>query len=81
MDSFIGGIPIDEEQLTFEDGIALCKHVFQCAIHKTLNGVPEEWAIFSKTHQVLEELGYATDLEELQMVLFKLNLDNIYRKV
>ncbi len=77
----VGEFPLDDKQLTFEDGITLCKHVFQCAIHKTLNGVPEEWMIFSKTHQVLSELGYVTDLEELQMVLFKLNLDNIYPKV
>jgi hypothetical protein len=70
-----------EEALTFEDGIALCKHVFQCAVHKTLNGVPEEWAIFTKTHHVLSELGCDTDMERLEGVLFKLNLDNIYKKV
>ena len=72
---------MDDEELTFEDGIALCKHIFQCAIHKTLHGVPEEWSIFYKTHQVLDELGYVTDVEELQAVLFKLNLDNVYTKV
>jgi hypothetical protein len=72
---------LDEESLTFEDGIALCKHIFQCAIHKTLNGVPEEWTIFTKTHQMLNELGCDTSMEKLEAVLFKLNLDNMYRKV
>ncbi len=43
--------------------------------------MPEEWSILYKTHQVLNELGYVTDLEELQAVLFKLNLDNVYTKV
>lgn len=77
----VGEFALDDERLTFEDGITLCKHVFQCAIHKTLNGVPEEWMIFSKTHEVLSELGFTADAEKLQLVLFKLNLDNIYPKI
>jgi hypothetical protein len=72
---------VTEEELTFEDGIALCKYIFQCAIHKTLNGVPEEWSIFYKTHQALNDLGLATDMQNLETVLFKLNLDNLYKKV
>lgn len=76
-----GNSKLAEEELTFEDGIALCKHIFQCAIHKTLNGVPEEWSIFYKTHQALNDLGLATDMQNLETVLFKLNLDNLYKKV
>ncbi|MCK5458513.1 MAG: hypothetical protein KAI20_01370 [Thermoplasmatales archaeon] len=45
-----------EELLTFEDGVLICKHIFQCAIHKTLNGVPEEWDIFFKIHEILEKI-------------------------
>lgn len=77
----MGELDLEEEPLTFEDGVALCKHIFQCAIHKTLNGVPEEWTIFMKTHQVLTDLGYDTDVRKLEEVLFKLNLDSLYRKV
>ena len=47
---------IKDEELTFEDGVLFCKHIFQCAIHRTLNGVPEQWAIFYKTHEALEKL-------------------------
>ena len=72
---------MDEEELTFEDGIALCKHIFQCAIHKTLNGVPEEWSILYRTHQMLTEIGFTNDNKALQDVLYKMNLDDIYRKI
>ena len=40
---------LEENDLTFEDGILLCKHIYQCAIHKTLNGVMEEWFWFLAT--------------------------------
>ncbi|GAF76604.1 unnamed protein product, partial [marine sediment metagenome] len=46
---------MEDENLTFEDGIVFCKHIFQCAVHKTLHGVPEEWDIFYKTHEALEK--------------------------
>jgi len=72
---------IDHETLTFEDGVLFCKHLYQCAIHKTLNGVPEEWMIFSKTHEVLENLGYRFDNKDLEKIMFKLNVDNLYKKV
>ncbi len=72
---------MDEEQLTFEDGIIFCKHLFQCAIHKTMKGVPEEWIIFFKTHSVLSDLGYTYTPEALEKVMFKLNLDDLYRKL
>jgi len=72
---------MDEEQLTFEDGIIFCKHLFQCAIHKTMKGVPEEWIIFFKTHSVLSDLGYTYNPEDLEKVMFKLNLDDLYKKL
>ena len=72
---------MDEEKLTFEDGVLFCKHVYQCAIHKTLQGVPEEWMIHYKTHELLDTLGYQFDSKNLEKVMFKLNLDNIYTKI
>jgi hypothetical protein len=77
----IGGLRIDEENLTFEDGVLLCRHLYQCAIHKTLNGVPEEWMIFYKTHTLLNELGYHFDNKDLEKVKFKLNLDDVFMKI
>jgi hypothetical protein len=77
----VGGVNIDEETLTFEDGIIFCKHLYQCAIHKTMNGDPEEWIIFYKTYDYLDKLGYHFDTKDLENVLFKLNLDNIYKKI
>ena len=72
---------MDEENLTFEDGIVCCKYLYQCAIHKTLNGVPEEWAIFYKTHDALEKLGYEFNEKELQDVLYKMNVDSLYNEM
>jgi len=72
---------IDEEKLTFEDGIMFCKYVYQCAIHKTLNGVPEEWMILYKTQELLDELGYRTNVKNLEKIMFTLNIDNIYSKL
>jgi hypothetical protein len=77
----VGGLRIDEENLTFEDGVLFCKHLYHSAIHKTLNGVPEEWMIFYKTHTLLNELGYHFDNKDLERVMFKLNLDDIYMKI
>jgi hypothetical protein len=76
-----GGFTIDDEKLTFEDGIIFCKHLYQCAIHKTMNGVPEEWIIFYKTHAFLKKLGYTSDIKDLEQVMFKLNLDDLYMKI
>ena len=77
----MGGLIIDEEKLTFEDGVIFCKHLYQCAIHKTLNGVPEEWMIFYKTHTFLNKLGYTSDIKDLENVMFKLNLDDLYMHI
>ena len=77
----MGGFILQEEELTFEDGVLFCKHIFQCAIHKTLNGVPEQWAIFYKTHEALEKLDGKLNNERLYEVLYKLNMDDIYAKM
>ena len=79
-----------EERLTFEDGVLLCKHIYQCAIHKTLHGVMEEWEIFQKTHEVLSKLDEKkiqatftslesqTNKKRLDELLFRFNMDNVY---
>lgn len=72
---------MNEENLTFEDGIILCKHIFQCAIHKTLNGVPEQWSIFFKTHEMLEKLERDINNNRLYDVLYKLNMDDVFAKI
>lgn len=43
-----------------------------------MNGVPEEWIIFYKTHSFLKKLGYTSDIKELEKVMFKMNLDDLY---
>jgi len=84
---------VDEENLTFEDGILICKHIYQCAIHKTLNGVVEEWDIFQKSHDMLRQLEsnrsevliskLANDFDHkrLDELLFKFNIDNVYATI
>ena len=84
---------MDEEQLTFEDGVLLCKHIYQCAIHKTLHGVMEEWEILEKTHDMLGKLKQQKSDEmlnklesqfgkkRLDELLFKFNIDNIYTTI
>ena len=77
------------ENLTFEDGILLCKHIYQCAIHKTLQGVIEEWQIYEKTHGLLKEVEDQKtalkarsisqfDKRRLDEILFHLDMDNVY---
>ena len=66
------------KSLTFEDGILLCKYIFQSAIEKTLNGVIEQEQIFYRAHKVLLTLGKDFDNERLNEILFLLNMDNIY---
>ena len=70
-----------EEKLTFEDGIIICKHIYQCAIQKTLNGVPEQWDIFYKTHETLEKLGHKLDNVRLHTILYQLNMDDVYTQM
>ena len=72
---------MEEKSLTFEDGVIFCKHIYQCAIHKTLNGVPEEWEIFFKTHEILDKLEGDIDNKRLYDVLYELNMDDVYAKM
>jgi len=68
----------EENGLTFIDGIMLCKHIYQCAVDKTLNGVIEQEQIFYKVHDMLRKLGYNVDNKQLDEILYKLNIDDIY---
>ena len=78
-----------EEELTFEDGVLLCKHIYQCAVHKTLQGVMEEWEIFQKTYELLSKLEeqQARDLAKqvekrrLDELLFRFNIENVYATI
>ncbi len=66
------------KNLTFEDGILLCKYIYQSAIEKTLNGVLEQEQIFYKTHKMLSKLNKNFNNERLDELLYILNIENIY---
>jgi len=72
---------MNKDNLSFEDGVLLCKHVFQCAIQKTLNGVPEQWDIFYKTHEALEKLELELNNEQLYEILYQLNMEDVYTTI
>ena len=65
------------EELTFEDGILICKHIYQSAIQKILNGVIEQDQIFFITHNLLKNIDDGFDLERLDELLFYLNMENV----
>jgi len=67
--------------LTFEDGILICKHIFQIAIDKTLNGVREEEEIFHKAHEMLKRINNKFSNERLDDILRILDLNNISMKM
>ena len=67
-----------KSELTFEDGVILCKHIYQSAIEKTLNGVLEQEQIFYKTHEMLNKLDQNFDSGRLDELLYIFNLENIY---
>ncbi|MBN2066351.1 MAG: hypothetical protein JW771_06050 [Candidatus Thermoplasmatota archaeon] len=66
------------DTLTFEDGILLCKHIYQNAIEKTLQGVMEQEQIFQRAHEALSKLERDLDNERIDELLYLLNLENIY---
>lgn len=66
------------DELSFEDGILLCKYVYQSAIEKTLNGVIEQEQIFYKAHDMLEKLEYKFNHERLDELLHSLNMESVY---
>lgn len=67
-----------KKKLTFEDGVLLCKHIYQSAIEKILNGVIEEEQIFFKTHNMLKKLNINVNNKRLDELLYLLNIENIY---
>ena len=69
------------EELTFEDGIILCKHIYQSAIDKTLNGVIEQEEIFYRAYKQLKKLEKNFNKERLDELLYLLNIDNIYTSI
>jgi len=66
------------DNLTFEDGVLLCKHIYQSAIDKTLNGVIEQEEIFFKAHDMLNKIDHKFNNERLDELLFLLNIENVY---
>ena len=67
-----------KNDLTFEDGILLCKHIYQSAIEKTLNGVIEQDRIFYKTHKMLNKLEHSFNNDRLDELLHIFDLENLY---
>jgi hypothetical protein len=67
-----------KKQLTFEDGVLICKHIYQSAIEKILNGVIEQEQIFYKTYRMLDKLEIKTNNKRLEELLYILNIENIY---
>jgi hypothetical protein len=65
------------EELTFQDGILICKYIYQNVINKTLNGVIEQEEIFYKTYELLNKIDKGFSHERLGKVLFKLNMENV----
>ena len=66
------------DDLTFEDGILLCKHIYQSAIEKTLNGVIEQEQIFCRAYETLSKLERSFNNERLDELLHMFNMENIY---
>jgi len=69
------------DDLTFEDGVLLCKHIYQSAIEKTLSGVIEQEQIFYKAHELLSKLEKDVDKERLDELLYMLNIENVYATI
>ena len=66
-----------KDELSFEDGILICKHIYQNAIDKTLNGVVEQEEIFYKAHDMLEKINGSVNNERLDELLHLLNIENV----
>ena len=67
--------------LSFQDGILLCKYIYQNAIDKTLNGVIEQEEIFYKAYDMLKKVDKGFDYERLDEILSLLNIDSLYVKI
>ena len=69
------------DNLTFEDGVLLCKYIYQSIIEKTLNGVIEQKQIFYKAHEMLNKLDHNFNNERLDELLHMLNMENVYTMI
>jgi len=72
------GEEVMRDNLTFEDGVLLCKYIYQSVIEKTLNGVIEQEQIFYKAHEMLNKLDHNFNNERLDELLHMLNMENVY---
>ena len=70
-----------KKELSFEDGILLCKHIYQSAIDKTLNGVVEQEQIFYRVHEKLSKIDHSFDHERLDEILYLLNMEDVYATI
>ena len=66
------------DSLSFEDGIIICKHIYQNAIDKTLNGVIEQEEILIRAHEMLNRINDDFNNERLDELLHLLNMENLY---
>jgi len=66
------------EELTFEDGVILCKYIYQSAIDKTLNGVIEQEEIFYRAYEQLNKIEKNFNKDRLDEILHLLNIENVY---
>ena len=69
------------DSLSFEDGIIICKHIYQSAIDKTLNGVIEQEEILIRAHEMLNKINNDFNNERLDELLHLLNMENIYASI
>ena len=70
-----------EEELTFQDGILVCKYIYQNVIDKTLNGVMEQEEIFYKTHELLNDIDKGFSHQRLDELLYRLNMENVSTRI
>jgi hypothetical protein len=70
-----------KESLTFQDGVLLCKYIYQSAIDKTLNGVIEQEEIFYKAHELLGKIQEDFSHERLDELLYLLNMENVHAQI
>jgi hypothetical protein len=69
------------ERLSFNDGVMLCNYIYQCAIEKTLHGVIEQEEIFFRAHDMLKRLEKESDIDRLDELLFRFNINNVYAQI
>ena len=70
-----------KEDFTFQDGILICKYIYQNVIDKTLNGVIEQEEIFYKAHEILKKIDKGFSHERLDEILNLLNMKNLNKKI